>query len=367
MAKRSRGLIISPDKLGNEADSNVKKKKEDKSEELFSKTALDSCGKCKKKCKGESIQCDLCGLWAHASCEGITRDQYRAITAFSTIDNVVYYCRTNDCSSRIKFITNEWVKFTNQTQQHLINEYQTLQRAVTELSNKISQLQVQESALSTQIKDTSAALDKHPDKKQPPIQDRKCNVVVYGIDECPQNTSRNARLQKDTDAVTKLFGSIEVTVEPSLILDCYRLGKYNPQKSKPRPILVKLQRAIDASSILANRGQLSSPIFIKPDLSPAELEIESILLKERWNLIEAGHQRKSIRINSRTRKIYLNNQVFGKVENSKFVHSAQCAPLQSSNNQSPTNQPMDSQEPLITLASPTPTTNNTTNMTQQPQ
>ena len=58
-------------------------------------------------------------------------------------------------------------------------------------------------------------MDKHPDKKQLPTQDRKCNVVVYGIDECPQNTS------KDIDAVIKLFGSIEVTVEPSLILDCY--------------------------------------------------------------------------------------------------------------------------------------------------
>ena len=150
--------------------------------------------------------------------------------------------------------------------------------------------------------------------------------MVYGIDECPQNTCRNARLQKDTDAVTKLFGSIEVTIEPSLILDCYQLGKYNPQKSKPRHILVKLQRAIDASSILANRGQLSSPIFIKPDLSPAELEIEFIFLKERWNLIEAGHQHQSIRINSQTRKIYLNNQVFGKVENSKFVHCPMCSP-----------------------------------------
>ena len=104
--------------------------------------------------------------------------------------------------------------------------------------------------------------------------------MVYSVDECPQNTSRNVHLQKDTDAVTKVFGSIQVTVKPSLILDCYRLGKYNPHKSKPRPILVKLQRAIDASSILANRGLLSSPIFIKSDMSPAELEIESILLKE---------------------------------------------------------------------------------------
>ena len=106
-----------------------------------------------------------------------------------------------------------------------------------------------------------------------------------------------------------MFGSIEITVEPSLILNCYRLGKYNTQKSKPRPILMKLQRAIDASSILANKGSLSAPISIQPDKSPVELQIESILLKERWNLIQAGHQHKSIRINSQTSRIYLNNQV----------------------------------------------------------
>ena len=69
----------------------MSKKKEGKSEELVSKMVLDFCDKYKKKCKGESIQCDLCGLWVHTSCEGITRDQCRAITAFSTIDNMVYY------------------------------------------------------------------------------------------------------------------------------------------------------------------------------------------------------------------------------------------------------------------------------------
>ena len=63
------------------------------------------------------------------------------------------------------------------------------QKAVSDLSNKTSHLQAQESALSTQIKDTSAALDKHPDKKQLLTQDCKCNVVVCGIDECLQNTS----------------------------------------------------------------------------------------------------------------------------------------------------------------------------------
>ena len=58
---------------------------------------------------------------------------------------------------------------------------------------------------------------------------------------------------------------------------------------------MKLQRAIDASSILANKGSLSAPISIQPDKSPVELQIESILMKERWNLIQAGHQHKTIR------------------------------------------------------------------------
>ena len=84
----------------------------------------------------------MCGLWAHANCEDINKDQYKAITTFSAVDNVVYYCHNNDCSNRVKFIINEWVKskdtnkidetVTNSTQKHLSNECQTLQKAVSD-------------------------------------------------------------------------------------------------------------------------------------------------------------------------------------------------------------------------------------------
>jgi len=39
------------------------------------------------------------------------------------------------------------------------------------------------------------------------------------------------------------------------------------------------------TTFLANRTSMSSPIFIKPDMSSAKQAIESILLKERWILI----------------------------------------------------------------------------------
>ena len=80
----------------------------DKSAQILSR-ALDVCSKCNKKCtsapKGESIQCDLCGMWAHATCECISREQFKAIKSLSSLSNIVYYCQANDCASRIKNIT----------------------------------------------------------------------------------------------------------------------------------------------------------------------------------------------------------------------------------------------------------------------
>jgi len=84
----------------------------DKSALILSKP-LDVCGKCGKKCtstKGESIKCDLCGMWAHATCEGISREQFKAVKTLSSLSNFVYYCRVNDCANRIKNITVDWVQ-----------------------------------------------------------------------------------------------------------------------------------------------------------------------------------------------------------------------------------------------------------------
>jgi len=71
------------------------------------------------------------------------------------------------------------------------------------------------------------------------------------VEESPLNTPRGTRLQNDTVTVSKIFGSMDIEIDPNQILDCYRVGEYKPLQPRPRPILVKLQRAIDASSILA--------------------------------------------------------------------------------------------------------------------
>ena len=75
-----------------------------------------------------------------------------------------------------------------------------------------------------------------------------------------------------------------------------QLGKFKTGNMKPRPLLVKFLRSADTANILSNKTQLSSPIFIKSDLTPEERTQESMLLKECRSLIDKGVNRKRIKL-----------------------------------------------------------------------
>ena len=145
----------------------------DKSHYVLSKS-LEVCGKCNRKCTNteKAIQCDLCCMWVHAHCEGINLQEYNAIETLSSVANSVYFCTINNCQSRFRNITNEWIQHQacgsskpgssaptlSDKIESLTTAHNTIQKAVSDLSNKIVNLQSQESKLSEQIKSTSDAL-----------------------------------------------------------------------------------------------------------------------------------------------------------------------------------------------------------------
>jgi len=67
-------------------------------------------------------------------------------------------------------------------------------------------------------------------------------------------------------------------------------------------------------------------------MTPDERQIESILLKERWTLIQKDTERRAIKI--RGNKIFLNNKLHGEVKDSKlFLQISQDQQMdQTSNN-----------------------------------
>ena len=139
---------------------------------------------------------------------------------------------------------------------------------------------------------------------------------MYGVEECPPRTSKADRFESDLASVVSVLSTIDSNIQPQSIKDCYWLGKFSPQETRPRPILVRMIRISDVSKILSKKRLLSRPYSIKPDMSWEQRLVEAVLLQERWHLIKSGVARNSIKI--RDTRLFVKNKLHGQVINSKF-------------------------------------------------
>ena len=128
---------------------------------------VDLCGHCHKKCSpsSEALQCDLCSTWVHATCEGLTKKQYGLINQLTkSIDNIMFYCRLNNCVTRSKqfifnkvetVLTSESNESTLQSLKSLVKEEDEIHCTLSQLSTKVNELCSMNQNLGTEIKATA--------------------------------------------------------------------------------------------------------------------------------------------------------------------------------------------------------------------
>lgn len=161
--------------------------------------------------------------------------------------------------------------------------------------------------------------------------DRKFNVIVHGVEESAEGKPRFMRQKEDTDKVCGVFSQLVENITHQAIRDQFRLGKFNPSATRPRPILVKLIRSADVSEILSKAHELSHPIQVKPDKSPAEREKYKCLMGVRWALINSGIDRKQIKIKGPS--LFVDDALLGKVnQKNSFVYEEGKDDILSANN-----------------------------------
>ena len=115
------------------------------------------------------------------------------------------------------------------------------------------------------------------------------SIVVSGIKECPKGTSRMDRFKQNINNVANLIQAVDPDFHKQSIHDCFRLGKFKENATRPRSILVKFNRYLDAMFVLSNKPSLPNGIIIKPDMTREERNADSLLLQERWPLIKSAH------------------------------------------------------------------------------
>ena len=152
-----------------------------------------------------------------------------------------------------------------------------------------------------------------------PHKERKFNLIVLGVQECPKGTPRYRRLESDEQAITThIKGSIPSFSSLS-IRDCYRLGRNSEFSTRSRPILISLDRVSLVQQVLFKRSSLSTnSIRIKPDLSQEERRIASVVLSERRSLIDSGSIVDKTAIKVRGPRLFVGRRLHGEVINGVF-------------------------------------------------
>ena len=267
----------------------------------------------------DSIYCDgACQNWIHRQCAGLSKAHFSRL---STSDQPFHCprCLLSHQSAELRAL--------KKTVEDLSREVLHLKHLILPSTNcgnpppkpsfpsdRPSQKLQSASSIPSQPSSLPSQQSRSPATYAP--VDRKFNIIIFGIPEQPQGSSRFMRSQNDFNAISTTISKVENdSNHKSSIRDCHRIGKY--QSSRSRPILVSLNSTADVRNILSINRSLSSSVSIKPDRSPAERKTESVLLKERWRLIQTGTDRHSIRL--RGSALYVNGRLHGRATDSVFT------------------------------------------------
>ena len=244
----------------------------------------DAIEDCSSKARGhDAVFCDgHCNKWIHRRYVGLSKTAFKKVTE----RNDPFYC-THCYLSHC---------YLSQNKEELISLRTTVDKMTSELAS-LSSAPLQNvlqgpgpSAVDSPA--AGSAVSVHTQLSS----SRKFNVILHGLGESPKGTPCHARLNSDFSKVSSVLQGIDPNSRsPPSVRDYRCLGKFNESQNRPRPELVTLNSMVEVNKVLYNRKQLTSPVYINPKLSPAERKIQSLLLKERQNLLDS-HPNPFIRI-----------------------------------------------------------------------
>ena len=310
-------------------------------------TDCDLCSKRIVEGKEDALQCEGgCGLWFHHYCAGVSISHFKELSN-SSEPFVCYACYQRSQLAIMKQLRSEVA--------HLKGKINKLAEQLAKLSTASLQDEVTVSQLSTSNiyksgtnsnVPTYAAASKQAGnlsnpstsnmhaqpsfnrapganaKRNSPV-DKRFNMVIYGLTECPKGSPRHEHISYNTNLACKTIKSICPDLSDYAVCDCLRIGKYSKQRT--RPLTVKFAHSYDVTSILSNRHKISKAdcpnVFLKPFMSTAERKTESTLLKKRRTLIDSGVERKLIKI--RGNSLYINKAKVGSANEDIFIQHQQ--------------------------------------------
>ena len=229
------------------------------------------CGTCFKSAKHNSLLCNFCNMWHHATIDCIPWHTKETIDALLDIckDQSCWTCQK--CTGIMKKLNGRLAK--------LEKDVSEVQSTVDDLSTKqestektVSTLRQDFDSFKQTVTNDSAAEKVDVLTEMKDREDRKHNVIVNGLKESSA-TEKDAVHAEENALLDKVFTDMQMdaTTTSTNIHFKTRLGAKQP--GKQRPYLLKFRDQRTRDDVLRNAKKvLASGVRIKPDLTKIQRE-----------------------------------------------------------------------------------------------
>lgn len=255
------------------------------------------CGRCKLIVRSvdNGLECDGCGVWFHAGCEGVTQEKYKFLEKYK---DTLWFCKK--CHMKVVAKNAETQKLRDENHElrrevaelkalneNLISKFEELWKGKEEeiveittkkvlkvLSSKESEMTIAQHAVEKVLE----VIEEREEKEK-----KKNNIVVFNLAESIKETVTERKEEDKIRLDTVIQGSLKI--EDYEIEDIYRVGR--PDQNKPRPTIVKLKEGRAKWEIIKNAQRLredpnqdNRKVGIAPDMTRKEREENRKLREE---------------------------------------------------------------------------------------
>jgi hypothetical protein len=229
------------------------------------------CGQ-KLKQKDASVQCNICGLWSHRTCSGVTTEFFNAMAAQMKATGSTYWaCRA--CNTYAAGMNHRLREVTEKAQQAL--------DIAKESSKETKDLKVtvEQQTVKVDRKIQQAEIDIYEEMSL--REEKRKNVVIHGLVE-PRGEDGWTRMEEDRKKLNKLFELLDINVIVETDVEfCHRIGE---KSDKPRPLVVGFYTEWAKNTLLKNSkylvGSEMSMVSVVQDLTEKQRKTERDMLAE---------------------------------------------------------------------------------------
>jgi len=188
---------------------------------ICNKRIVDRCDKDKGE---DAVYCEgKCNSWVHRQCAGLTQPCFKLISE-SKAPFLCVYCLLIQQASQINQLQNTVNNLTAQISELVGSRSSRITEASTPVAKANECMETSNDLPASNKKSLKTQIISEASN------DRKFNVIVFGVPECKSETTRLEHLAKDSSSVISIFQKINSNLNESAVRDCFRLGRFNQSR-----------------------------------------------------------------------------------------------------------------------------------------